>query len=84
MLLEYSELVIAGRIAGLSWCHIALALVDCVLMLSFSYLFVPDIYWMILMPTRFLRNAGGNPVARQWDKEARIGRDWGEFQADCS
>lgn len=36
-------------IAGLWWCHMTLALVDCVLMLSFSHLVVSLAIWMPLV-----------------------------------
>ena len=47
------------RIAGLWWCHIALALVGCVPTLSFRHLGFPGVDWIILMTEGFFRKAGG-------------------------
>jgi hypothetical protein len=44
-------------IAGLWQCHIALALFDYVLKLSFSHLVVPGVGWMFLMMTKHVREA---------------------------
>jgi hypothetical protein len=41
--------------AGLWWCHIALGLAACVLMLSFRHLVLSGIGWMILMAAGLLR-----------------------------
>lgn len=44
-----------SRIAGLRWYHIDLALVDYVLMLSFSHQVVLGDDWMLLMAVRLLK-----------------------------
>lgn len=44
------------------WCHVALALVDCVLTLSFTHLVVPGAGWMFSMPAGLLWKAG-----RAWE-----------------
>jgi hypothetical protein len=36
-------------VAELWWCHIALALIDCVLLLSCRHLLFTGVVWMILM-----------------------------------
>ena len=43
--------------SGLWWCHIALALTDCVLMLHFSYQVVHGIGWILILAGSF-RKAG--------------------------
>ena len=51
-----------GRTVGLLWCHVALGLVDYVLMPSFRPLVFPGVGWMIVMIAGFLGKVG----ARQW------------------
>ena len=50
--------VCCSSIARLWWCHIALALVNCVLTLSFRYQVFPGVVWMILMKAGSLRPFG--------------------------
>lgn len=48
----------ASRMVSLQWHHIALARVDCVLMMSSSHLGSPGVGWLTLMPAGFLGKSG--------------------------
>lgn len=74
-----------SRIAGPWWSHIALVLVNCILMLSFRHLVFSDIGWVILMAAEHLEKVGGAVGQTMYFRESNswldlnqtlLARDW--------